>query len=123
MANRFTENWTLDPSIYEGFTTEISALDRAPGQRTIAIVRTYQDALAIMDARKIVSEPVAYAFSPTDYGRLRRRSKDELITLIAQITARLSADEASDIVSHIAGTSDPEGETHAYPVDTHRYLL
>lgn len=40
--------WTLESSIYEGFSTEIWADARAPGKRTVAIVRDYQDAIAIL---------------------------------------------------------------------------
>jgi len=42
--------WTLEMSIYEGFSTEIWADGREPGQRTVAIVRDYRDAVFILAA-------------------------------------------------------------------------
>jgi len=44
------EKWTLQSSIYEGFSTEIWADDRPPGERTIAVVRDYTDAVTILAA-------------------------------------------------------------------------
>jgi hypothetical protein len=57
------EAWTLKGAIYEGFSTEIWCEERGPGKRTIAVVRDYQDALAIMNAR-------AFGTAPTTEGRL-----------------------------------------------------
>jgi Lar family restriction alleviation protein len=50
LARRKANGWELQSSIYEGFSTEIWADGRPPGQRTVAIVRDYQDALTIMAA-------------------------------------------------------------------------
>lgn len=44
------QGWTLQSSIYEGFSTEIWADSRPPGKRTVAIVRDFQDAKAILVA-------------------------------------------------------------------------
>lgn len=50
------ETWTIQSSIYEGFSSEIWADDRKPGQRTIAVVRDYKDAVAILADRQKVDE-------------------------------------------------------------------
>lgn len=51
------DDFTLQSSIYEGFSTEIWADNRPPGQRTVAIVRDYRDAVRILAALSAVPSP------------------------------------------------------------------
>lgn len=63
------EKFTIQGSIYKGFSAEIWADERDPGKRCIAIVRDYKDAVAILAA---LSAPHPTPEDPQPYALCRR---------------------------------------------------
>ena len=124
--HRSGEIWSLQGAIYEGFAAEIACWEREPGKRTIAIVREYQDAIAIM-ADRLKPSP-SELLSPTlraaldefvrwsSCARDRMDQDGKLKWKDARAVIRAAIDQAA-AAETIPPPSDGEGEAQAKPTE------